>query len=81
MEIESCFSEDGAAYMVRGHVDQLEFKAALLKEVGSDDPILNRPITHEWVRVCRDFETMQMVYMEAAQGSRGAFKTTWVRSY
>lgn len=81
MEIESCFGEDGSAYMVKGHMDQFEFKAALLKQVDSDDPILTRPISHEWTRVCRDFESGQMVFMEAAQGTKGAFKTTWVRSY
>jgi hypothetical protein len=78
-DIEFCCGDDGRAYYVKAHIPLNEFMAAVRYEVGEDDPILAEEPTHCWMRVCRDFEQECSVLVEAAPGSKGAFRATWIQ--
>jgi hypothetical protein len=80
MELHYFYGDDGAAYMVKGHVDSGEFMASLRKEVGADDPILNSKPEHCWKRYMRDFEEERTVIGNAKPNARGAFRATWIEA-
>lgn len=74
-----CAGDDGRAYYVKAHIPLDEFMSAVRYEVSPDDPILKEEPHHCWMRVCRDFEAGHSVLVEAAPGSRGAFRATWIQ--
>ena len=78
-DMQYCCGDDGRAYYVKAHIPLEEFMAALRYEVGADDPILKEEPVHCWMRLCRDFEQECSVLAEAAPGSRGAFRATWIQ--
>lgn len=78
-DMQYCGGEDGRAYYVKAHIPLEEFMAAMRYEVDADDPILKEEPVHCWMRVCRDFEQECSVLVEAAPGSRGAFRATWIQ--
>ena len=78
-DMQYCCGDDGRAYYVKAHVPFDQFLAAVRDEVDSDDPILNEQPSHCWMRVCRDFGEGHSVLVEAAPGSRGAFRATWIQ--
>lgn len=74
-----CCGDDGRAYYVKAHIPLDAFMEAVRREVSEDDPILKEEPVHCWMRVCRDFEQECSVLSEAAPGSRGAFRATWIQ--
>lgn len=79
MDIEVFCGDDGTAYMAKGHVPFDEFKASLLKEVDTDDPVMRETPEHVWMRRSYNFQERHAIVDEAKAGSRGAFKATWVQ--
>lgn len=78
-DMQFCWGDDGRAYYVKAHIPLDEFIAAVRREVDADDSILKGKPVHCWMRVCRDFEQECSMLVEAAPGSRGAFRATWIQ--
>jgi len=78
-DLRFCCGDDGRAYYVKGHVPIDAFLAALRQEVTDDDALLKEEPEHCWMRVCRDFDEGCSVMIEAAPGSKGAFRATWIQ--
>jgi hypothetical protein len=79
MEVHYVCGDDGKAYYAKGFVPFDKFMAAVKAEEYDDAPILICKPEHCWLRTCRDFQEERTVFVEAAPGSRGAFRVTWVQ--
>ena len=81
LSLDHCRGDDGTVYFARGDFTDDEFRAALLKKLGADDPLMDMPVQRGFMRYTPDpnHEYPVMLEFGVAQ-KRGAWRATWVDS-